>query len=364
MDQWSKREYSKAEIDRMGELLTPWWSRITNPPEDRGHAYRVIQNWRSSHAMPLLVFRGHLAKRAEKIHPKAIIAQRLKRFSSIMNKLVREPTMKLSQMQDLGGCRAIMPDINSLSTLFDLYRNAHDDFVQSEGGMKCHNYLQFPKEDGYRGIHLVGRYKARAPKNEHWNGQRIEIQLRTQLQHAFATAVETVTAFTRLPLKFGGGSQDWRRFFSLVGSMFAIREGTPPVPGTPTNQDELKIELRRLMGSLRVRKRLRGWTRALSLLPRKQMADARWILLVLDVAADTIEATGFTDPQKAVQAVAAIETSPNAPQLDAVLVGVNSIRSLRDAYPNYYADTAAFVTALNTALRKSGRSRKRQRKRK
>jgi hypothetical protein len=257
-----------------------------------------------------------------------------------------------------------MPDMASLNALYHLYRTTNDDFVQAEGGMKCYNYVQSPKSDGYRGIHLVGRYKARAEKNEHWNGQRIEIQLRTKLQHAFSTAVETVTAFTRLPLKFGGGPADWRRFFSLVGTMFAIQEGTPPVPDTPPDPAILKIELRALMSSLRVRKRLRGWTQALSLLPKKEMANARWILLVLDVAADSIQTTGFTDAKKAVQAVAAIEKSPEAAHLDAVLVGVNSIRSLRTAYPNYYADTAAFVSGLNKALHKSDGKRKKKRKRK
>ena len=272
--------------------------------------------------------------------------------------------MKLSQMQDLGGCRAIMPDIDSLRTLYDVYRTANDDFVQADGGMKCYNYLESPKVDGYRGIHLVGRYKARAKKNEHWNGQRIEIQLRTQLQHAFSTAVETVTAFTRTPLKFGGGPADWRRFFSLVGTMFAIQEGTPHVPNTPSDPARLRTELSRLMSSLRVRKRLRGWTAALSLLPKKEMKDARWILLVLDVDADTIQTTGFSDARKTLQAVAIIETSQEAAHLDAVLVGVNSIKSLRTAYPNYYADTAAFVKALNHALRKPVRSRKNKRKQK
>lgn len=309
--------------------------------------------------MPLLVFRGHLAKRAEKVDPRAIIAQRLKRFKSIMNKLSREPHMKLSQMQDLGGCRAILSDIRSLEALFEIYRNANDDFVQSEGGMKCSNYLRFPKSDGYRGIHLVGRYKARAQKNEPWNGHRIEIQLRTRLQHAFATAVETVTTFTRTPLKFGGGPDQWRRFFSLMGSALALREGTPLVEGTPANPEELTRELRELTRALRVRQRLRGWTRALNRLPKREMVDAKWILLVLDVSNDTIQTTGFSDPKKAVQAVAAIEKSAQAPQLDAVLVGVSSIKSLRNAYPNYYADTAAFVEALNIALLEPRRSSRR-----
>jgi hypothetical protein len=37
--------------------------------------------------------------------------------------------------------------------------------------------------------------------------------------------------------------------------------------------------------------------------------------------------------------------------LDAVLVWVNSARDLKAAYPNYYADTGAFIKALNQALR-------------
>lgn len=361
---WSKRENTKTEIDRVGSLLVPWWLRKSPEPDDLGGAYLVVQNWRSSHAMPLLVFRKHLAKRAEKICPQAIVAQRLKRFRSIMNKLAREPHMKLSQMQDLGGCRAIMPDVQSLNKLLELYRHANDNFVQSEGGMKCYDYINSPKPDGYRGIHLVGRYKARAVKNEPWNGQRIEIQLRTQLQHAFATAVETVSAFTRTPLKSGGGPEEWRRFFALVGSAFAMQEGTPLVPGTTGDTDQLDIELRRMIKDLRVRRRLRGWTRALSLLPKKAMGGAKWILLVLDLAKDTIQATGFTDAQKAAAAVAEIETSPNASSLDAVLVGINSIHSLRTAYPNYYADTAAFILALNRILRKQRKLRRRRHKKK
>src|SRR5271166_4137199 len=129
-------------------------------------------------------------------------------------------------MQDLGGCRAIMASVNAVEQLYDLYHVGTGDLFESEGKLKCYDYIREPKSDGYRGIHVVGRYSARAQKNEAWNGHRIEIQLRSQLQHAFATAVETVTTFTRLPLKFGAGPVEWRRFFTLMGSAFAIREKT------------------------------------------------------------------------------------------------------------------------------------------
>jgi hypothetical protein len=131
-------------------------------------------------------------------------------------------------------------------------------------------------------------------KNEPWNGHRIEIQLRTQLQHAFSTSVETVTTFTRSPLKFGGGPDEWRRFFALTGSAFALREGTALVPGTPTDPGELIRELRETTKALKVRQRLAGWARALKQLPRRDVSQFQWLLLVLNIAGDkpTIKVTG------------------------------------------------------------------------
>ena len=43
-----------------------------------------------------------------------IVAERLKRLDSIINKLKREPSMSLWAMQDLGGCRFIVPTIKEV----------------------------------------------------------------------------------------------------------------------------------------------------------------------------------------------------------------------------------------------------------
>jgi putative GTP pyrophosphokinase len=129
--------------------------------------------------------------------------------------------------------------------VFAIYRmyEEPEHHLYEEGSLKCYDYTT-PKEDGYRGIHVVARYHPRLTERVPWNGQRIEIQLRTTLQHAFATAVETVTTFTREPLKFGAGPTEWRRFFSLMGSALAMREQTPLVEGTPNTEAELIGELR------------------------------------------------------------------------------------------------------------------------
>ncbi len=349
MAQWVNREHSKGEIDRSGTILIPWWTDPEAKLDDHlWEAYKVVENWRTSHGLPLNVVQAVLRSRAQRVEPNVIVAQRLKRMSSIMNKLVREPNMKLSQMHDLGGCRAILSDVHAVSTLLDMYRG-EPSLIGDETSLKCYDYIINPKKDGYRGIHVVARYHPRRQSRAPWDGQRIEIQLRTKLQHAFATAVETVTTFTREPLKFGAGPAEWRRFFSLMGSVLAIREATPLVSGTPQNEQELVTELGNASRELRVRQRLRKWASAIRTLPRRNIADFKWLLLVLDTEKNTIQVTGFADRRQASKEIGKIEPATRK-NLDAVLVSVNSIKQLRAAYPNYYADTREFLNALGIAL--------------
>lgn len=87
-----QRVYTKGQIDKAGEHLVPWWIGDEPTPDEGAAAFAVIQNWRSSHALPLLAFRVVLQGRAKRLDGKALTAQRLKRFSSVMNKLAREQT--------------------------------------------------------------------------------------------------------------------------------------------------------------------------------------------------------------------------------------------------------------------------------
>lgn len=133
-----------------------------------------------------------------------------------------------------------------------------------------------------------------------------------------------------------------------MGSALATREGTPLVEGMPTDQRLLAKELRELTKELRVRQRLRGWTDALRTLPTRNIKGFKWLLLVLDLEANTIKVTGFADRQMASQAVAKLEQLKS---VDAVLVWVKSVKYLKVAYPNYYADTRGFIDAVNVAVR-------------
>lgn len=137
-----------------------------------------------------------------------------------------------------------------------------------------------------------------------------------------------------------------------MGSAIAIREGTEIVEGTPELTKDLTAELRDITKALKVRQRLRGWTKALTQLPKRNTNKARWLLLVLDVTANTIQATGYNDSKTAFLEYAQVEKSGLASQtFDAVLVSVASISDLKAGYPNYYADTVEFIGALDAALK-------------
>src|SRR5437016_9633622 len=101
---WAKRQYSKGQIDRAGaELIASAENR-----KDFESSLTIINNWRACHSYPLQTIKMTLLRRAKRISSSALIAQRLKRLPSIALKLRQNQNMKLSQMQDIGGCRAIM----------------------------------------------------------------------------------------------------------------------------------------------------------------------------------------------------------------------------------------------------------------
>lgn len=70
------------------------------------------------------------------------------------------------------------------------------------------DYIADPRSSGYRGTHLIYRYFS--DRVETYNGLRVEVQLRSHLQHAWATAVETVGTFLKQALKASQGHEQWR----------------------------------------------------------------------------------------------------------------------------------------------------------
>jgi ppGpp synthetase/RelA/SpoT-type nucleotidyltranferase len=353
---WARPEYDKTAVNQSARLLVRAYSgnaiEADIDYQDWIHALEVINNWRAIHGHPLNTFQMNLRRSAARVDHDCLVAQRTKRLSSIAAKLVRFPKMKLTQMQDIGGCRAVVDSVKHVQRLADFY--------QSESRIKhpiqtVDDYIATPQTSGYRGIHLVFRYQSDKESPSVFNGLKIEMQLRSQFQHAWATAVETVGTFIRHALKSSIGPDEWRRFFALMGSAIAMREGTVIVPETPVGRGELLDELDYYSGALNVIRRLEAYGNALRLVEQDsaKAKDAHWYLLQLDPEANELNVTGFEFGQLAEaqrQYLEAEKRVKQNPETDAVLVSVESLASLQKAYPNYFADTRVFSALLQQAL--------------
>lgn len=313
----------------------------------------IINNWRASHAFPLNALHVTLRGRAKKVDASVLTAQRLKRLSSIEAKLRRFPDMKLTQMQDIAGCRAVVKDVAEVDKLVAAYRiGAAKNPKKRHAFLSEKDYIANPKADGYRSHHLVYRYHSRARKHAAYNGLKVEIQIRTKLQHAWATAVEIISTFTGQALKASGGEEDWKRFFKLMSSEIALREKRPQVPDTPSDHGELVRELRELVEKLQVQTMLTGWGTGVQVVSEGQK-DAHSYLLILDAKRRVITHIGFTKlelPEAQRRYLQAETDNADKPWIQAVLVSVAKISALRRAYPNYYLDSVAFSQAISQAI--------------
>lgn len=353
-------QYSREKVNAAAKDLIAFSLDVSPTSWSKYHAYSaalpIINNWRSSHSYPLNTFAVTLRAYARKVDNAPLIAQRIKRLSSIEAKLKRFPRMKLSQMQDIGGCRSVVSTVQGVRALVNLYGASN---IKHEPA-SYDDYIENPPPSGYRGVHLVYRYVS-DKKKKTYNGLKIEIQLRSQYQHAWATAVETVGTFVHQALKSSAGEPEWLRFFSLMGTAIANRERTARVPDTPANRAELVAELKHYADKLNVATRMQAFGMALRTLTSEQseLELAHYYLLVLDPSANQLMVSGFDSNQLEVASQRYLEAEKEIaenPGRDAVLVSVDSLNALQRAYPNYFADTRMFVQLLNQAL--SGQERK------
>jgi ppGpp synthetase/RelA/SpoT-type nucleotidyltranferase len=107
--------YTDGVINRAGKAL------VTNPTDE--HSQHIVSEWRACHAYPINTFQATLRDKLHKLNLDAtsLVAQRLKRMPSIVDKLKRFPRMNLVQMQDIGGLRAVVDCIVDVRKLQESY---------------------------------------------------------------------------------------------------------------------------------------------------------------------------------------------------------------------------------------------------
>ena len=331
--------FSRAELDRYGKVFLD----ANADKNERDLALDMLSEWRKLHYIPMNTLQANLRKKCKRLNLKNyIIAQRIKRLPSIITKLSRFPDMRLSRMQDIGGLRIILPTVKSVYELhktFETQRKTKHTLI-----LPPKDYIKEPKTDGYRSLHQVFKYQ-NAEKPE-LDGLRIELQIRTQLQHAWATAVETLGVIEKSSFKTGGGDEKYRRFFVLCSALFAIKEKMPLPPNVSDDETTIKNEFNQLLSELKIIDKLQG-IMALSKHIETTFEHLDWYVLIFHYETRMIRPVGFTKEQfDMAQEFYALQEKKNEPNSDVVLFSSDSFKVLQKAYPNYFLDTTYFVREI------------------
>ena len=166
------------------------------------------------------------------------MSYRLKRMTSILRKLLRlNSNFKLGTLDDIGGCRLIVRSVD------EVYRAVA--ILNAElGKWKAKDYISSPQSSGYRSYHVIYQIP------EGGVSYRVEVQIRTYLQHLWATGVEAVGEIYGVEYKspdvqdhLEGKSLERQRFLALSSHLFALEEGTPGIPDVCVSVSAVRREI-------------------------------------------------------------------------------------------------------------------------
>jgi ppGpp synthetase/RelA/SpoT-type nucleotidyltranferase len=185
------RSISKSRVDRLGE-------RLRHGEVQEADLLELDEFRRSFSASYARVV--SVVARITGVAPSGRPA---KSTTAIVEKLRRE-TIRLSQMQDIAGCRLVVPSVHDQDALVGQLRAA---FVRAT----VVDRRESPSH-GYRAVHVIVE-----------DGERpVEIQVRTSFQHLWAEFSEKLSDVIDPSIKYGGGNKITRT--SLRASSEAIRQ--------------------------------------------------------------------------------------------------------------------------------------------
>jgi ppGpp synthetase/RelA/SpoT-type nucleotidyltranferase len=331
MADYIQRDYTAGEVRAAGKALI----KDLAYTEEAVHFFRVAHNFRMAHAYPLMRERIRLARLAG---VDAFTSGRVKRMATIRKKL-RRSGIHLDKLQDLAGIRAVAPDIASVQRIVARYRTDFGDQIKTPT-----DYIAAPKDTGYRSVHIVKTY---AGSGEAWHGLKVEIQVRTQLQHVWATAQETVGMLTGNDLKGGEGDTRWMRLMVLMSSYIADLEGQPQATNAPSDPTSRKEEIVTLCDDLGAISFLSGFA-ALTEGLIQQRLNAGFYLLSLDAGKREVKVKHVSPFANGAEAY--FHAADRGETVQSLLVSVDSAKALLQAYPTYFLDMTDFLGLLRAAI--------------
>jgi putative GTP pyrophosphokinase len=301
----------------------------------------IVDEWRKAHLTPLSSIAMWLRKPsidATGLPP----AQRLKRRSTVFDKLIQGRATDASTMHDLGGCRLIFPDVQALQD-FRAYletktRAAH----KLQHHRDKYDYIAAPKQTGYRGVHYIYGYEPSSASNAELKGLKIEVQLRTNTQHAWATSVEIADLVLGARTKFEDGTGPYGQFFRIASELLARRHEamTSCLPELSDrdlraafNDEERKHSLLDRLDRLR---------------EQGDLSKIREHTVLAFQTDGTLEIFGYTKASRAVDKERELIDNPNCSHV--VYVRASTPGAIKNSYRNYLTNPTDFVKLMREAL--------------
>lgn len=198
---------SKSQVNKAGRALRHWARGELISEDVRQHALATLLEHRAVHRVPLTKATMGLRSVVKTEQYEVEVSQRLKRVPTILDKLVREPTMQLANMQDIGGCRAVLNSIDEV-------RRVQERLSGNRRPLRVSDYIAEPRPSGYRGVHVVVQY----------DGRSVEVQIRTQVMHEWAITVERLGGRLGEDLKSGYGPAPVLELLEGVSEAMAVEE--------------------------------------------------------------------------------------------------------------------------------------------
>ena len=246
--------------------------------------------------------------------------------------------MQLARMDDVAGCRLIFEQLDGLYKFRNALLGARFNH-ERRNELDKYDYIKSPKNSGYRGVHDVYEYDVKSEVGKKLAGLNLEVQYRSLVQHAWATAVEVIGFITESQPKFQMGDKRYENAMALASEILArsYENLKGPFPDLPDR--ELVGRFLAVDKELSLLRTLRGLNAA-----NRTVSDKRNAILIFSESGE-LEVRSFRDGPDALRAL--FELEKQMPERDIVLVRADTSDEVRIAFRNYFSDARDFIKLVD-----------------
>lgn len=346
---------SKRSVDEAGNairkyiLLKGLSSANTDSEEERYKAaLTTLKTYRELLSPSLKLLEALLEEKLKRLDlfEDSIVSSRTKRLTSITNKLQKRKSMRLSQMDDIVGIRVTLPDIQSVNKFINDESDCEIfNCEQISNNFSVNDYLSKPKDDGYRGVHRV--FKCKSGSSFEIN---LELQIRSKIQHEWATVVEILSIVDKVSYKAGKGDKKTLEFLKLTSVLFSIAEDAPVAPSYENlSLSDLCDNLQALDDELQIIKKL---TEVNSILSSCKNYDSNYYLIQLDIKRRETIVHQLDDEKETNDKYTLLERQyRHSDRYNVVLVSIDDCKKIEDAYPNYFLNPNDFIKRFTELMK-------------